>query len=157
MKSLIGVILVAACSTSPANVAGDYTIALTNKDNGCNFMNYTVGSTATGVGVTITQSGSTATATVTGVAALYLDGLLATHVFTGKVDGDQIDLTAIGTRTFNMGNCAYTFNGEILATLAGDALNGRIEYSSATNMGTDCGTLVGCVTTQDFNGTRPPP
>lgn len=156
MKGLLGLVCLAACNNGPADVAGDYTMALTNKDNGCMFMNYTVGATTTGVQVTITQASSTATATVMGGGGLVLDAVLGGNVFSGKVDGDSIDLTLPGSRSFTNGNCAFTYNGEILGSLAGDTLTGRIEYTAATNMNPDC-TNQGCITTQDFNGTRPPP
>ena len=42
-------------SRSDADVASDYTIALTNRDNGCMFENWTVGEQANGIPVIVTQ------------------------------------------------------------------------------------------------------
>ena len=42
--ALASLLALAAC-TSPADVAGTYTIALTNRANGCNLQNWTVGET----------------------------------------------------------------------------------------------------------------
>lgn len=155
MKSLAGLALIlAACGSNP-DVAGSYTIALTNKDNGCKLSNWTVGNQTTGVPVTITQAGSDLTVTVTGIAALALGGLLGTAEFTGD---DSIDVKALGTVSKTSGNCTWTFNGEITASLAGDALSGRIDYRAADNGNPDCTTMMihGCDSYQDFNGTRPP-
>lgn len=146
----------AGCASDPADVAGSYTIALTNRENGCNLGNWTVGAQSQGVPVTITQSGATASADVGGLARVALDLVLANHVYTGDVDGNDMTLKIIGSRAGQQGTCAYTLNSQIDATLSGDALAGTIKYSAATNGNTDCGTLTGCVSTQDFNGTRPP-
>ena len=156
MRTLLAIALFAGCAGSPANVAGNYTVALTNRDNGCNFQNWTVGNMATGISVTITQNGGAATANVTGGGGLILDGVLGGHTFTGNVDGDNIDLKNQGTKAMSMGNCTFTYNGEISGQLTNDTLSGRISYSAATNGNTDCATLQGCVSFQDFNGTRPP-
>ncbi|HTR51629.1 MAG TPA: hypothetical protein VMJ10_13030 [Kofleriaceae bacterium] len=162
MKRAIWVALVlAGCgSSSPANVAGTYTVAGTDEANGCMIgTNWTQGNTFTGVTVTITQSpgSSTATAMVTGLGSLGLDALLGTSSFTGSVDGDSVDLKAIGTVAQHSGNCTYTVDGEIKATLSGDSLAGTIDYTTQTNSNTDCTTITGCLSTQDFNGSRPPP
>lgn len=90
-----------------ANVAGNYSIALTNGDNGCNLSNFTPGNTSTNVGVTTVQDGSKVTMTING-------------------------------------------------TLDGDVLRGRIEYRAADNGNSDCSQVHGCLTYQDYNGTRPP-
>ncbi len=161
MRSLPFLILVAlaACgSTSPANVAGSYTIAVTNHDNGCNLGNWTVGNMSSGIPVTITQDGTAATATVTGVTGGYLDLALGDHNFTGTVDGDFMSLTLFGTRSQTAGNCTYTYNAVLGATLTNDALEGAIDYESKTNGNPDCTSMgiTGCKSEQAFNGTRPP-
>ena len=75
MKHLAYVLLLgaAACGTDNVDAAGNYTAAITNKDNGCNFQNWQVGNQSTGIAVTITQSSNNATASVSGVAGAYLD------------------------------------------------------------------------------------
>ncbi|MBP9085499.1 MAG: hypothetical protein KBG15_05235 [Kofleriaceae bacterium] len=144
------------CSSDPADVAGAFSISLTNRENGCALTNWTVGAQSQGVPVTITQNGATASADVGGVGRIALDLLLGNHVYQGDVDGSDIALKILGSRAGLQGTCAYTLNSQIDATLAGDALAGTIKYTAATNGNADCGTLTGCVSTQDFNGTRPP-
>jgi hypothetical protein len=156
MRGLAFITCALAACTSTANVAGNYTIAATNRDNSCGFPGWTVGAQATGIQVTITQSGSGATAIIMGGGGFILDGLIGTHTFAGHVSGDSMDLTATGTTTHNQGNCTYTVNGEIHATLSGDSLTGTIDYTGAGNGMTDCAGITGCVSFQDFNGTRPP-
>ncbi len=156
MKPLVVLLVMVGCSSDPVPVAGTYTVNVTNRDNGCNFANWTVGGMTSAVSVAITQSGSTATADVTGAIGTYFDVAFGTSMFTGPVDGDQINLKLMGTRAQTTGNCTFTYDGEIAATSNGDILTGRINYTPATNGHSDCGTVEGCVSYQDFNGSRPP-
>src|SRR6476661_8154629 len=96
MKRVIWLAFLVGCSSSPANVAGDYSVAVTNEADGCQ-IGWTVGMSNTGVQVTITQSGSSATAVVMGGGGFGLGLLLGTNSFSGTVDGDSMDLRAIGT------------------------------------------------------------
>lgn len=154
---LLSIMTVAACSSTPANVAGSYTVAVTDRDNGCNLMNWTPGNMNQGIGVTITQNGTTVVATVNGLTATYLDAVLGAHAFQGSVDGDHLSLTLFGTRTSNSGNCTWTYNADLEADLTGDILQGTIDYKPKTNGNPDCTTtLMTCASRQDFNGTRPP-
>jgi hypothetical protein len=139
-----------------ADVAGDFTIALTNRDNDCMLANWTVGASTTGVGVTITQDASDVTASVEAGAGFILDVALGGHVYTGSVRGNDLLLEIFGTRGQQMGNCSYTFNSTIDASLSGDALAGTIDYRAATNGNPDCSELEDCRSFQEFNGTRPP-
>jgi len=160
MKALAWILLasVATGCGSDAEVAGTYSISLTNRDNGCMLPNYTVGDTATNIGVVITQSGSNVTLTVNGLAGIALVGLLGVgkNVYTGGVDGNDIDVESLGVAPKTSGNCTYTYNSQITGTINGDALEGRIEYRAADNGNPDCAAISGCLTYQDFNGTRPP-
>jgi len=157
MRCLPLVFLIAACSSTPANVGGNYTVAVTNRDNGCNLMNWTVGNSATNIGVTVTQNGTQAVASVNGLVGGYLDVVLGAHDFTGTVDGDHLSLTLFGTRTSNSGNCTWTYNADLEAELNGDILTGTIDYRPKTNGNPDCTEMQNtCSSRQDFNGTRPP-
>jgi hypothetical protein len=149
-------VIVAACSGDDADVAGNYTLALTNRDNGCMFENWSEGDTASGIPVVVVQDGSAVTATVGGPAGIVLDLVFGSRVYTGAVDGRDLVLTLFGMPLQQMGSCSYTFNSEIDATISGDTLTGRIEYRAATNNHPDCTAIAGCVSFQDFNGTRPP-
>jgi hypothetical protein len=152
----VALIMLVACGED-ANIEGNYSIALTNRDNGCNFANYTVGDQESGIPVVITQEGAAATATVNGGAGLVLDLALGSRVYSGNVDGDEFVLELFGTRGQQSGNCSFTYNSVIDASIAGDAISGRIEYRAATNNNPNCASIEGCLTFQDFNGTRPPP
>ena len=146
----------AACGGSDADVAGNFSVSVTNRDNGCNFQNWTVGDQATGIQVTITQDGSNVTATVGGVTGALLDIALGGHAYTGVVDGDDLALDLVGTRAMQMGNCTFTYNSAIDASIDGDVLTGEVHYRGAGNGNSDCASITGCDTFQDFNGTRPP-
>lgn len=144
------------CSSEPADVAGSFSIALTNGANGCEFDNWTEGDTAQNIPLTVTQEGENATATVGGAAAVTLNLVLGSNVYQGTVDGDHLRLEIFGTPSANEGNCTFTINSTIDADLSGDVLTGTIDYTKATNGNPDCGQSQGCVTRQNFNGTRPP-
>lgn len=146
---------VAGCSSGDANAAGDYTVTLTDGDNGCNLPNFTNGATSTAT-VTLTQGGNDVTAVVTGVAGLALDIGLGGHSFTGKINGSDLDLHLFGTRSNTSGNCTYTLNATIRATVSGANLGGQIDYTSATNGNPDCSTIDKCDSFQDLSGTRAP-
>jgi hypothetical protein len=160
MKSLVvlGVLVASGsgCSSDPAQIAGDYTVGVTNRDNGCNFANWTTGNMTAGVDVKIAQSGATVTADVTGGVGAVLDFAFGASAFTGTIDGNELDLTLEGTRVQQTGTCTYTYNGEIIATANNDILMGRINYTPATNGNSDCAAVAGCLTYQEFNGSRPP-
>ncbi|HEU0029592.1 MAG TPA: hypothetical protein VFQ53_03090 [Kofleriaceae bacterium] len=96
------------------------------------------------------------TASIEGVAGLFLDAAFGGHVYTGDVDGNDVSLELFGTRSQTMNSCSFTYNSVIDATSSGDTLTGRIEYRAATNGSPDCAAIEGCVSFQDFNGTRPP-
>ncbi|HTL38320.1 MAG TPA: hypothetical protein VL326_34555 [Kofleriaceae bacterium] len=151
----LGVLVVAACSDDPVDVEGTYAVGLTNRDNGCNFQNWTVGAQTTGVEVVITQNGANAIAEVKGLAGGYLSFAFGSSTFSGSVDGDALDLSLSGTRPQTSGNCTYTYDGRIQATLSGNALNGSLTYASNGNDNTDCAAIV-CTSVQDFAGSRPP-
>lgn len=157
MKRLILLVgLACGCGSDPVNAEGQYTINVTNKDNGCNFQNWTVGDSATNIGVAINQQGTSANADVMGATRVYLDLILGSHIFNGTVDGSDLDLKIAGTRSTTQGNCTLTIDSELLATLNRDTLTGRINYHYHGNGNTDCAPYDGCTSYQDMNGTRPP-
>ncbi len=142
---------------SPANVAGNYAINVTNGTNACAFPNWMVGTTASNIMLTITQDSSTITGNVGGVTGTALQLTLGDHVLHGDVSGNDIDLTLNGTRAATQGMCTYTVILDAHATLVGDFLsNGTLTYHLATNHSPDCGALETCKTLQSFNGSRPP-
>jgi hypothetical protein len=154
--SVLWLAAVGCGDAEPVDVTGSYSVSVTNGDNGCEFANWTVGATATGIPVTITQDGEEATASVEAGVGLYLGLLLGSSDFTGTVDGQDLDLTLFGTNDFDQGSCSYTVNADLDAELDGDVLTGRIRYETNTNGSPDCGEKEGCSSEQEFNGTRPP-
>ena len=159
MGALLGLV-VAGCSSSspspPADFSGDYSVAITNGQNGCNFKNWTVGSSSNGTPVAITQNGSSVNADVGGVAGAYYQAILGSHVFTGGVSGTRMSAVIHGTQSFPQGNCTYQVTANLGASISGDSISGTVDYTTTTNGGSDCGTLVGCSSTQSFAGSRPP-
>jgi hypothetical protein len=145
-----------ACGDDPAWVAGDYTISVTNHENGCNFANWQEGDTTTGIDLMVTQAGEDVTGDVGGATGVWLDVTLGGSTYTGTVDGDRVSMTLHGTRSNVAGGCSYFINSTVSATLTGDALQGEITYRPLTNDHPDCSTITGCVSRQAFNGTRPP-
>jgi hypothetical protein len=157
MKRFLGIAaILAGCGSDPVDAEGTYSVAVTNRDNGCSFANWTIGESAANIQVVITQQDDNASATVTGGTGGLLTLWLGSNVFSGKVSGNQLDLLLTGTRAQTTGNCTWTVNGEIDARLNGDTLVGRINYVGASNDASDCTPIEGCVTYQDLNGTRPP-
>ncbi len=145
-----------ACGGDPADVAGDYTLSVTKRENGCNFDNWEEGDTDSNISLVITQDGDNITGTVEGLWGAFLNAWLGSKVYTGTVDGHALDMNIIGTHSTTEGNCTYTFNSYIDATLDGDLLEGWVEYTAATNDNSDCSAIEGCVSRHQFNGTRPP-
>lgn len=145
----------AGCGDDPANVAGTYTISLTNGPNGCMVDNWEEGATSTGTTVVITQEGDAIMADVQGVAGAYLDLVVGSSVFEGTVSGEHIDARLTG-RAGAQGSCAYTLLVDMDADLDGDVLQGSLRWFAQTNGLESCGALNACQNTQAFNGTRPP-
>src|SRR5688572_18783673 len=103
MRELALLALVAslpACGGSDADVAGNYTMAITNRDNGCMLQNWTVGGQTTGVQVTITQDGSDVTAIVEGAAGFVYNAWLGSDTFHGSVSGSSVDLEILGSSSY---------------------------------------------------------
>ncbi len=154
--ALLGLATSAACGSDPADVAGTYTVAVTNRTNGCNLNNWTEGSSQSGIPLLITQADEDITATVEQAWGLAVAVWLGSRSFVGTVDGHDIEATLHGTNTFNMNGCTYTLNAELIGEHSGDALSGRLNYRGLGN-GTDaCATITDCVSFQEFAGVRPP-
>src|SRR4051812_1638384 len=109
--------LCVACSSSssgpPADVSGSYTVAVTNRTNGCEFPNWNEGAVSTNVPFTITQDGANVSGTVGGLSGAYTAIVLGTSTFAGTVAGSSVSMTATGTRSTMKGNCAYTINATV--------------------------------------------
>jgi hypothetical protein len=133
-----------------------YTVAVTNRDNGCNFPNWTIGNSASNIGVAVNQEGEDVNADVMGLTGAYLDVVLGGHVFQGTVDGNDLEMKITGTQKFTTGTCVdHTIDAVLRTSLDGDVLTGRIDYT-IVGAGSTCEPYDGCVSYQDMNGTRPP-
>jgi hypothetical protein len=155
----ISTILAAAlggCGSEPADVAGNYSVAVTNGANGCDFANWTEGETTANIPVLVTQEGTQVTAEVQGIVGGLLLLWLGASVYVGEIDGNSLELTLYGSNSTAVGNCTYTINSTMTAEFDKDVLRGQIHYRSATNGNPDCAGIEGCVTVQEFNGNRPP-
>ncbi len=147
---------VLTCGCAPADLAGNYTLNLTNRDNGCDFDNWEVGKSTAAIPMTITQEDASINGTVEGLTGAYLNLILGSNVFRGEVAGQTFTMAITGSRSGSKGNCAYTVNATANGSLSTDVISGTISYSAQTNNNSDCGALSGCVSRQEFNGTRPP-
>lgn len=143
-----------ACSSSsgpPANVAGTWTLSVTDGDNGCGIPNFTTGATSTGVTVQITQNGSNVSASVQGYSGLVL-AFATGNTLSGTISGNQATLTATGNHT--QGNCAYTTSANASMTFDGNQVQGSISYSDHGNGSSDCGVAQQCTSSQTFTGSK---
>jgi hypothetical protein len=139
------------------DASGEYTLAVTNGDNDCGFDGWNEGESTSGVPFNVVQDDDDhITATIQGLAGAWVALVLGSNEFEGEAAGSRLDLTLFGTNSFNDAGCTYTVNGNVLATLNDDALEGTISYEPQTNGSPDCDQLNDCSTVQMFNGTRPP-
>jgi hypothetical protein len=140
---------------APADVAGTYTVALSNGPNDCAFDGWDASGEATGVGVTVTQDEENVSLDVTGlIESLFLNGILGSDTFTGTVSGNHVSATILGTvnRTDSGCSAGYRLIANLEADLRGDVLEGDIEYAPQTY---EC-FEEGCGNMQLFSGVRPP-
>jgi hypothetical protein len=149
-------VAVGAVGCGNADVSGNYTVALTSRENNCNFDGWQQGQMVNNVPLNITQNGGTVSGEVTGLAGAGLEAIVGGRIFTGTVSGNTVEMKITGTRMGARGNCDYTVDLIAKATLTGDSLQGELHYIPKTDGATDCGTLNTCTNIQSFSGTRPP-
>lgn len=110
---------------------GQYTIAVTNSDNGCALENWGEGESTSNIPFTIEQEQRDLHGTLNGVAAIVLGLAIGTNQFKGQVNEGGFEMTAYGTIPRQQGNCAFTLNAKIQGEIVGDALSGTLEYAPA--------------------------
>jgi hypothetical protein len=141
----------------PADFRGVYAVSVIARQNGCGFANWEEGKVHQNVGFTLTQQEDKVTGSIDGLVGTAVSWWLGSNSFVGSARGDRLTLTAYGTKQQEQrGSCAWTINAIIDGKLTGDALQGTIKYTAQTNKSPDCGALEGCITQQDFVGSRPP-
>ena len=138
-----------------ADVAGVYSVGITNEGNTCPFDNWEVGKETPGVGLTITQDGQTIHGQLDGLVGAFFALAFGSAEFDGTIKGSSLTLNNYGTRPQTMGNCSFTYNSTVRGSLTGDSIAGTITYSAATNNNPDCA-AVECSASQKFSGSRPP-
>jgi hypothetical protein len=136
-------------------LAGSYTVSVTNGDNGCMIENWVAGKSTTDIPFSIEQQGTNLTGTLTGLAGLALSLSIGTNKFVGVASGDAFDITAYGSVERTQDACMYELNAEIQGAISGDAISGTISYAPATSNDPACASSR-CSSIQNFNGTRPP-
>jgi hypothetical protein len=144
-----------ACSSSsegpPAQVAGDYTLTITDGQNGCNVLNFTTNATQSGTIVTIAQNGSALSATATHMSGLVL-AFAAGDKIGGMIEAEEASLASSANLT--QGGCAYTLTATTNMTFHENQMQGTTLYTASGNGSPDCGPLQNCTTTQTFTGAR---
>jgi len=156
MKNLVMVAaILAGCGSDPVDAEGNWTVSITNRADDCN-IGWTEGQSSNNVTVNITQNDEAIIVDVTGLGGGVLNLFLGgDDVFSGTVDGDQIEAVREGTNARTMGNCTYTYNATITADINGDTMMGSLTYRPADNGNSDCAAIQ-CENVQDFSGNRPP-
>jgi len=138
-------------------VGGSYTVNLTNGDDGCGVMGWTVGDTTSAVPVAVLQDGDQVQLDVGGASGTLLDLAVGSSIFNGQVGGSDITAALIGSRAGSQGSCTYTYTIDLRASVDGDFMEGELRWHPVTNGHADCGVLETCENVQSFNGSRPPP
>jgi len=142
---------------TPENVAGDYTVGLTNISNSCPTMadGWTDGAMTEGVDFLITQKGVAISAETMGNPALYFLLLLGANEFTGEIHGSHFVLTNHGNKEYTYDACSYTIDAVVEGDLDGDAITGTLTYTPIIKESPDCEGYT-CQAAQTFTGIRPP-
>jgi hypothetical protein len=159
MKAKILLVLtLCACSSSSGSasvdVSGTYSGAVTNGANSCPGV-WATGQTAN-ANATIAQTNASVSIQVQGAAGALLQLGFGTNAFSGTVAGSHVDALIIGSVQATMGGCQYTFNGTLVADVAGNTLSGTIAYTPKTNGNADCDamSITGCSRAQSFTMNR---
>jgi hypothetical protein len=138
-----------------ADVAGDYSIAVTNRSSTCGFDNWQDGATTQDVPLQVTQDGTAVSATIGGDAGTLVALWLGSATFHGAIEDSTLAMTIDGAPATS-GTCTYSIHAHVDAVSSGDFMEGTLLYTIETNGSAECGDVDGCEAMQDFNGTRPP-
>lgn len=157
MRTLLRTLGLAALTTAcggTSDLSGDYTVALTNGPNACNFDSWTEGRELSGVVFTVTQNEAEVTGMVGGALGLYLGAFAGTNTFSGTIEGADFEMRLVGVKSQTEGDCRYTVDVLAVGKIEGDAISGQLSYVPKTS-GTGC-LFENCQNTQAFAGARPP-
>jgi hypothetical protein len=135
-----------------ADVAGEYTVSLTNQQSSC-MLDWRQGAKTNGVMFTIRQDGTNLTAEAGGDAAVSLVLITGTNAFVGNVEGDTFTLVADGPTVFTTGACSYTVQATVEGTLQGDIITGTLTYRPVLSTDPQCAQYA-CAAVAAFTGVR---
>lgn len=152
-SSIAACLFVSACA--PADVAGNYTVNVTNGPDEC-MIGWTEGDSTSAIPVLVTQDGDQVSLQVQGLTGTILTVGVGSNQFEGQVGGNSVTAALIGNVSRTQGGCAYTTTVDLDARVDNDVIQGTLTYRPVTNGHPDCGTLETCVSRQSFNGARPP-
>lgn len=141
---------------SPADLAGDYTVALVNHENTCPDVPDTwEGGMTEGVPFSIEQKGVKLTAETMGASALAFIVRTGSNAFAGEIHGSHFVLVDHGTKLDMYGDCSYTLDVIVEGDLDGDTISGTVTYKPVIDGSSACADY-DCAAVQGFSGTRPP-
>lgn len=142
---------------APADLAGDYTVTLTNVSNTCPGVPGWEDDQMTELEYDIRQNGAELSAAVQGNAALEVVVLTGADEFNGSIHGNSFVLTDVGPNVTTVGTCSYTVNAVVSGAVDGDAITGKVIYrpqlSADPSCNADCAPY-DCEVEQDYAGTR---
>lgn len=143
---------------TPANLAGDYSVDLTNEYNDCAtmVMKWMDGAVSEDVPFSITQNGVHVSAETMGAPAIAFLLLTGTLPFEGEIHDSHFILVNTGTKLYDFDACSYTINATVEGDLDGDTITGTLVYSPVVGDDPACHDYA-CRAEQSFIGTRPAP
>lgn len=153
---VVACLMAMGCENNAA-VGGNYTVNITNGENGCMADDWTVGDTSSGISLVVRQDANDQVQLdVEGPGGTYLDVFVGSSIFNGSVSGEEVTGALIGSRSYTAAGCTWTYTVDLDAEVNGDFMQGTLTYRPVTNMHPDCGILETCRNLQSFNGSRPP-
>jgi hypothetical protein len=160
MRRFVTASSIAAClffsACAPADVAGNYTVNVTNGPDECMTGGWTEGESTSGIPVVVTQDGDQVVLEVQGLTGTFLTLGVGSNRFQGQVSGSGVTAALIGSVSRTQGMCTYTTTVDLDARVDDDVIQGTLRYRPVTNGHPDCGILETCGNQQSFNGARPP-
>jgi hypothetical protein len=155
--TLVLVAAVAGCSASseppPAAVAGNYTLTVTDQQNGCSVENFATNASQTGITIAIAQNGGFLSATVMGSSGLVL-AFSTGDTISGTIEGEEASLSSSASHM--QGNCAYSTTATANIAFHNGQAQGTMLYTDTGNGDPSCGVMQQCTSTQTFTGTLMP-
>lgn len=107
-------------------MSGEYSVAVTNRENACGVDDWEEGNMASGIPLVIEQDGSEITGTIEGIVSLYLVAVTGNDEFEGAVSGDEFTMTSYGTTSPVVDGCSFTWNATVSGELSGNSIEGTV-------------------------------